>query len=119
MIQAALPPVVAKMVGLAIRSALTGRKFNLEEELNTPVVDVSLLGIGSRRSPPLRKARGFAGTELFHQIGRLLDGERIGVVEPNRTRWDKILKPLLEDIRTAQADALRRGTAAIKNRFLP
>ncbi|WP_432331925.1 DNA cytosine methyltransferase [Agrobacterium rosae] len=119
MIQAALPPVVAKMVGLAIRSALTGRKFNLEEELNTPVVDVSLLGIGSRRSPPLRKARGFAGTELFHQIDRLLDGERIGVVEPNRTRWDKILKPLLLDIRTAQADASRRGTGAIKNRFLP
>ncbi|MBD8687196.1 MULTISPECIES: DNA cytosine methyltransferase [unclassified Rhizobium] len=119
MIQAALPPVVAKMVGLAICSALTGRKFNLEEELNTPIVDVSLLGIGPRRSPPLRKTRGFAGTELFHQIDRLLDGEQIGVVEPNRTRWDKVLKPLLQDIRTAQADALRRGTAAIKNRFLP
>lgn len=111
MIQAALPPVVARMVGLAIRSALTDRKFDLEEELNKPIVDVSLLGIGSRRSPRLRKNRGFAGTELSHQIDRLLNGEPIGVVEPNRTRRGKIVKPLLQEIRAAQSTASSNGYA--------
>lgn len=103
MIQAALPPVVAKMVGLAIRSALTGKSFDLEKEVSEPVVDVSLLGIGTKLRIPLRSSRSFTRTGLHHQITRLLDGEQIGLVEPNRTRRDKILKPLLKETRAAQA----------------
>lgn len=118
MIQAALPPVVAKMVGLAIRSALTDQKFDLEEELNKPIVDVSLLGIGLRRSPRLRTNRGFAGTELSHQIYRLLNGEPIGAVEPNRTRREKIVKPLLQEIRAAQSTASSTGYATRRSRFI-
>lgn len=109
MIQAALPPVVAKMVGLAVRMALTGEVIDLDKELHEPIVDITLIGTGPYRGRPLRKGPAYTQSELFRQAMRLLAGEPLGTVEPVRSRRER-LKQLVADIQSAQANmALNPG----------
>lgn len=54
MIAEALPPVLARAVGLRIYSALTGWKIDLDAALAEPIINDALIGISKRRSPLLR-----------------------------------------------------------------
>ncbi|MBY5439272.1 hypothetical protein [Rhizobium leguminosarum] len=44
MIQAALPPVMARIVGLALRTALTGEFFDISKEVEAKVIEDSKIG---------------------------------------------------------------------------
>ncbi|MGO8265257.1 DNA cytosine methyltransferase [Rhizobium ruizarguesonis] len=78
MIGDALPPVMAKAVGLAIRSALTGEGFDLIKAIKEPVIDETRIGKIRRR---LRRMP--AG---YLKASRVADGEPVELVEPNGKR---------------------------------
>ncbi|MGR9203948.1 DNA cytosine methyltransferase [Rhizobium leguminosarum] len=88
MIQAALPPVMARMVGLALRTALTGESFDLDKEVEVSVIEDSKVG-----PQPIKRSSALAlrsrqwnlpRTEIFDQAMRVLRGEELKVVEPDR-----------------------------------
>ncbi|MGO7660586.1 hypothetical protein ACC679_37900, partial [Rhizobium ruizarguesonis] len=75
MIGDALTPVMAKAVGLAIRSALTGEGFDLIKASKEPVIDETRIGKIRRR---LRRMP--AG---YRKASRGADGEPVELVEHN------------------------------------
>jgi site-specific DNA-cytosine methylase len=89
MIADALPPVMAKVVGLAIRSILHGEPVNLRTALKEPVINSSRIGRGkfelklndSRRWQPGNYGR--ASDRIRSQAERVIRGEKIADVEPN------------------------------------
>lgn len=104
MIAEALPPVLAKAVGLSLRTALTGETFDLETTVRTPVIVKS--HIGQRRMPGrLMAARRYRPQEpgvaqenpmRVHEAAmRVLNGEDLKVVEPNHKKRGPIKREVL------------------------
>ncbi len=87
MIQAALPPVMSKMVALALRSVLTGESFDLDHE-----VRIEIRGRPSVRL--LREPRGqfqrLAVNDVYLKASRVLDGEELKKVEPNHKKRTEV-----------------------------
>ena len=89
MIADALPPVMAKVVGLAIKSVLRGESVDLIGEIREPVINPARIGIGkfklnlnrSRHRWPLEHTKGHPRVQAKAQ--RVLSGELIRIVEPN------------------------------------
>ncbi|GEM_PF-2379697 len=113
-IQAALPPALARMVGLMIRTTLTGETFDLQAELRTEILNPKLVGTGPRR---LKRSKAFHQSDLFNQIERLLDGEALGTIEPVRSRRPR-LKQLAAEIRAAQAELEKNPGRPRTSRFI-
>lgn len=113
MIQSALPPVVARMVGLCVRSALTGRKFDLDKLVEEPIgriqarrVDL-IDGLGGvkrlRQSPPPKRitdappwADPIKHSAVYFQALRALGGEPLEVVEPRKKLRPAVKKMMVE-----------------------
>ncbi|PDS28013.1 DNA cytosine methyltransferase [Rhizobium phaseoli] len=98
MIGDALPPIMAKVVGMAIRSALTGEGFDLHHAINEPVIDEDRIGKVRRR---LRRMP--AG---YLKASRLTDGEPIEIVESNRKRRKAVaaLAKIITESRRKEAE---------------
>ncbi|WP_028732240.1 DNA cytosine methyltransferase [Rhizobium leguminosarum] len=95
MIGESLPPVVAKAVGLALRTCLTGEEFDLRKSLLEPIIDPERIGKGHRR---LRTRRNLP----VDMATRVLAGEPIDVVQRNHMRR-KILKYTIAVIESYRA----------------
>ncbi|TBY27426.1 DNA cytosine methyltransferase [Rhizobium leguminosarum] len=115
MIQAALPPVVAKMVGLALRTALTGETFDLDREVELAVIQDAKVGPQPRKPPSLRERlrrnRYLPRTKIYEQAVRVLNGEDLKIVEPNRLlrRPIKEMMPLVRaELARIEAEYTRR-----------
>ncbi|WP_421424082.1 DNA cytosine methyltransferase [Agrobacterium rosae] len=128
MIQAALPPVIARMVGLAVRSALTGEVFDLDSEVKVPVIDTSK--IGPQRAVPAQSSRSGAlrlnasrrrgptpvdllpRGDLYEKAVRVLRGEYLNEVERNHKRRAGVRRAMVlvkeEWRRDEKAERVRR-----------
>ncbi|TBD63411.1 hypothetical protein ELH22_08710 [Rhizobium ruizarguesonis] len=111
MIQAALPPVMARMVGLAVRSALTGEVFNLDHEVKVPVIEDSKVGPQPVVEPRLFKLGGLRRSvvrhvrlapvallprdDLYQKAARVLRGEYLNEVERNHKRRADVRKTMV------------------------
>ncbi|ARO23700.1 DNA cytosine methyltransferase [Rhizobium sp. S9] len=86
MIQGALPPVMARIVGLALRTALTGEFFDVGKEVEAKVIEDSKIGPqpAPTRRPGLRQSKYLPRNKVFHQAVRVLKGEELKLVEPDR-----------------------------------
>ncbi|UIJ81752.1 DNA cytosine methyltransferase [Rhizobium leguminosarum] len=88
MIQAALPPIMSKMVGLAVRTVMTGESFDLDEEVKATVIEDSKVGPqreGLRQAVARRRGR-LPRNEIHAQAVRVLDGEELRAVESNHKK---------------------------------
>ncbi|WP_327212268.1 DNA cytosine methyltransferase [Rhizobium beringeri] len=115
MIQAAVPPIVAKMVGLALFTALTGKTFDLDKEVELAVIQDAKVGPQPRKPPSLRERlprnRYLPRTKIYEQAVRVLNGENLKRVEPNRLlrRPIKELMPLVRsELARIEAEYKRR-----------
>ncbi|MCI9865226.1 DNA cytosine methyltransferase [Rhizobium skierniewicense] len=127
MIQAALPPVMARMVGLAVRSALTGEVFDLDSEVKMPVIDPSKIGPQRAVTPQpirsgtlrlnVRRRRGprpvdLPRDDLYEKAVRVLRGEYLNEVERNHKRRAGVRRAMVlvkeEWQRDEEAERLRR-----------
>lgn len=63
MVAEALPPILAKAVGLKIYSALTGIQFDLDAALAEPIIKEGMIG----KLPPLRRLRKKWQTAVFYE----------------------------------------------------
>lgn len=89
MIADALPPVISKVVGLAIRSVLCGKPLDLNNAITERIIDTARIGIGKfelrlngpRRRWPLEHTK--ASPWIRSQAERVIRGEEISLVEPN------------------------------------
>jgi len=89
MIAEALPPVMAKVVGLAIASVLRSETVDLIGAIKEPVINPARVGLGefkldlnkSRHRWPLEHTKGHPRVQAKAQ--RVLSGELIRLVEPN------------------------------------
>lgn len=97
MIADALPPVMAKVVGLAIRSVLEGELMDLGQALTEQVIDPARIGLGKKemlnlngagRRWPLEHTKG--SLDVQNQAYRLMSGEPIAIVEPNHKRRRRV-----------------------------
>lgn len=100
MVGDAFPPVMAKAVGLAIYTALTGVRFDLDAALAAPILDEGMIGVRSLRGKTPRSWQETVGTE---KARRILAGEPMEDVEPNQKR-----RPLLRDV-VSVLDAEEQG----------
>lgn len=122
MIQSALPPVMARMVGLAVRSAITGETFDMDKEVKARVIEEELVGpqpvverpkvaLGGLRSR-VRRTRSrdtvklLPRDELYQKAVRAMNGEYINEVEPNHLKRGE-LKSMMELVQEEQ-DLLRQ-----------
>ncbi|WP_179867902.1 DNA cytosine methyltransferase [Rhizobium anhuiense] len=80
MVGDAFPPVAAKAVGLAIYTALSGVRFDLDAALTEPLIDEGMIGVRPLRG---RKGRSWQETEGAEKARRVLAGEPEAEVEPN------------------------------------
>ncbi len=95
MIGESLPPVVAKAVGLSLRTFLTGERFDLRKSLLEPVIEAERIGKGRKR---LRKKDRFP----WEMARRVLEGEPIKDVETNHMRR-KIVQYAIADLESYRA----------------
>ncbi|MFC5755693.1 DNA cytosine methyltransferase [Rhizobium sp. GCM10022189] len=86
MIADAMPPVLAKAVGLQIYSALTGVTFDLDAALAAPIVNEKQIGIGALR------------LNTSPQIEVLLLGDAIFAREPNAKKRQAKFRSLLKEV---------------------
>ncbi len=107
MIQSALPPVMARIVGLSVRSALTGEGFDLDKELEAVIIEDAK--VGPQPAAPPRRRSLWAGranllprNDLYHQAVRVLDGEALKDVEPNPKRRTPV-KQMVDLVRKERA----------------
>jgi DNA (cytosine-5)-methyltransferase 1 len=100
MVGDAFPPVMAKAVGLAIYTALTGVRFDLDAALAEPLLDEGMIGVRSLRGRTPRSWQETVGADKAH---RILAGEAIEDVEPNPKR-----RPLLRQV-VSNLDAKEQG----------
>ncbi|MBX5173210.1 hypothetical protein HJB84_25650 [Rhizobium sp. NZLR1b] len=111
MIQAALPPIMSKMVGLAVRAVMTGESFDLDEEVKATVIEDSKVGPqreGFRQAVARRRSR-LPSNEIHAQAVRVLDGEELRAVEPNHKKRTavKAMMARVQDERNRDAEAER------------
>ncbi|TAZ83266.1 DNA (cytosine-5-)-methyltransferase [Rhizobium ruizarguesonis] len=100
MVGDAFPPVMAKAVGLAIYTALTGVRFDLDAALAEPLLDEGMIGVRSLRGRTPRSWQETVGADKAH---RILAGKAIEDVEPNPKR-----RPLLRQV-VSNLDAKEQG----------
>jgi DNA (cytosine-5)-methyltransferase 1 len=95
MVGDAFPPIMAKAVGLAIYSALTGVRFDFQAALDAPMIDEKMIGL-----KPLRESvrRIWPTREAIEKARRYRLGEPIETVEPNRKRR-KVIRELAEQLK--------------------
>lgn len=117
MIADALPPVMAKVVGLAIRSVLQNEPMDLGKALTERVIDPARIGLGKKR--PLNLNGSGRRWPLAHTKGslqvralarRVIAGEPIKIVKPKNQILRRKIKDEVEKIH-AEAEyflALRR-----------
>jgi site-specific DNA-cytosine methylase len=106
MIAEALPPVMAKVVGLAITSVLRGEPVDLIGAIKEPVINPARVGLGkfklnlnqSRHRWPLEHTKGHPWIQV--QAQRVLDGELIWLVEPNHM----LRAPIRAEMKKVQAE---------------
>lgn len=103
MVGDALPPILAKVIGLQIRAALSGIPADLAAAMGEPLVDASLIG----RNPVRLGSRWPAGMEL--QVEHVLRGAAITDVEPNHKRRTR-LRLMVEAV-----DGSRRAEEALND----
>lgn len=115
------------MVGLAVRSALTGEVFDLDSEVKMPVIDPSKIGPQRAVTPqPIRSgtlrlnARRRRGPrpvdlprdDLYEKAVRVLRGEYLNEVERNHKRRAGVRRAMVlvkeEWQRDEEAERLRR-----------
>ncbi|WP_165422032.1 DNA cytosine methyltransferase [Rhizobium ruizarguesonis] len=107
MIADAMPPVLAKAVGLQIYSALTGVTFDLDAALTAPIVNEKQIGIGALRLNGGREsARTMNQVEILIRSGSAIAGEPtakkrlakfrslLEEMEPNHMRRTSLVKTL-------------------------
>ncbi|MBB4113212.1 DNA (cytosine-5)-methyltransferase 1 [Rhizobium sp. BK226] len=93
MIADAMPPVLAKAVGLQIYSALAGVTFDLDAALVPPIVNEKQIGTGS-----LRLNGGRESAHTWTQIEILLRGEADIAKEPNAKKRQAKFRSLLKEV---------------------
>lgn len=96
MIADALPPVMAKVVALTLRSMLTGEAVELDKMMAAQVIEKSFIGLGRPPRSPFGASRRelWPGNKVREQALRVLHGESLEFVEPNHKRRGPIKEQL-------------------------
>lgn len=93
MIADAMPPVLAKAVGLQIRTALTGEAFDLYAMLARPIVNSKQIGRGD-----YRLNRGAKSADVITKLEHLLRGYGTIEKEPRVKRKQAMLREILKSV---------------------
>ncbi|MGO7981444.1 DNA cytosine methyltransferase [Rhizobium johnstonii] len=127
MIADALPPVMAKVVGLAIRSVLEGQLLDLGKALTEQVIDPARIGLGKKQLPnlngagrrwPLEHTKG--SVALQNKAYRYIAGEHIAVIEPNHKQRSKVREEAMKiHAETDYLMALEREAEEYERSLLP
>ncbi|MBK5571602.1 DNA cytosine methyltransferase, partial [Ensifer sp. SSB1] len=91
MIADALPPVVAKAVGLQIYSALTGISFDLDAAIAEPIINESMIG------RKLRLNAGRVRWDVLQKAEMLVRGEA-AILEPGAKKRKVMQQALIKDV---------------------